>query len=252
MVPPPYASPEQIQSRVLTRKSDLYSFGICSYEMFKGQYHGMERDNSAWSNLSPTWYCQTRVSSTRPCRSCWQMFYGAPQPQSQQNAQLSATEIMRAIQSILKVPSNGLSAGANPDGWKVSDRDVEELLKRSFAQWSASDETYNLGLTKFALIHTKRKQLNLDVYQRFILSQALTYAYYDSQWWQAVRDPRARLAVAAKLLRKHNEGITGSHVNTPGRRLCHHRSTTGCPGKWPCLAGDGYQHRQRIPSPRDP
>src|SRR5215204_4843898 len=34
---PPYASPEQIQSRALTPKSDLFSFGILLYEMFTGQ-----------------------------------------------------------------------------------------------------------------------------------------------------------------------------------------------------------------------
>src|SRR4030095_12816257 len=34
---PPYASPEQIQSRALSPKSDLYSFGILLYEMFTGQ-----------------------------------------------------------------------------------------------------------------------------------------------------------------------------------------------------------------------
>ena len=34
---PPYASPEQIQSRPITPKSDIFSFGILLYEMFTGQ-----------------------------------------------------------------------------------------------------------------------------------------------------------------------------------------------------------------------
>src|SRR6185369_5019458 len=34
---PPYASPEQIQSRALTAKSDIFSFGVLMYEMFTSQ-----------------------------------------------------------------------------------------------------------------------------------------------------------------------------------------------------------------------
>jgi serine/threonine protein kinase len=50
---PPYAPPEQIQSKAITPKSDIFSFGILLYEMFTSQLPwngkkqlGMEQLNS--------------------------------------------------------------------------------------------------------------------------------------------------------------------------------------------------------------
>lgn len=209
---PPYASLEQIQSRALTHKSDLYSFGILLYEMFTGQlpWNGkkqlsVEQLNSKQELPDPREFNESLsfVLADVLRRAT------AADPMARPS---SAAEIMSIIQRIFSIPAQGPTVGANTDGWKVSDRDAEQLLKEAFARWTSTDETYNLGLTKFALVHTKRKQLNLDGYQRFMLSQALTYAYYDSQWWRAIRDPRERLAVSAKLLRKHNEGVTGRIV----------------------------------------
>ena len=209
---PPYASLEQIQSRVLTRKSDLYSFGILLYEMFTGQlpWNGKKQLSVEQLNSKQELPDPREFNESLPFVLADILRRATAADPTQRPA--SASEIMRAIQRIFNVPTDVQATGTHSDGWRVSDRDAEQLLQRSFAQWNSTDETYNLGLTKFALIHTKRKQLNLDGYQRFMLSQALTYAYYDNEWWQAVREPRERLAVSAKLLRKHNEGITGRIV----------------------------------------
>jgi hypothetical protein len=116
---------------------------------------------------------------------------------------------MRAIQRIFKIAPESLKVSENQNAWVVRDGDAEELLKGAFAQWKAMDETYKMGLTKLALIDLDREKINMDTYSHFILSQSLTYGYNDDRWWQAVRNPRKRIEVSLKLLRKHNEVITG-------------------------------------------
>jgi serine/threonine protein kinase len=209
---PPYAPPEQIQSKPMTTKSDLFSFGILLYEMFTGQLPwngkrqlGMEQLTSKQELPDPREFNDKlpfvladvlrRVTSADP-----------------EQRPPSAGEIMRVIRRIFSIPEEAPAVQKIFDGWVVRDEDVEEMLKHAFAQWKATDETFNLGLTKFALVDSKREKINMDLYKDFLLSQALTYAYHDDQWWLAVRDPRQRLAVSARLLRKHNETITGRIV----------------------------------------
>ena len=207
---PPYAPPEQILSKAITPKSDIYSFGILLYEMFTGQLPwsgkkqlGMEQLNSKQELPDPREFNDKlpplltdvlrRVTSAEP------------------NLRPPSTgEVMKAIQRIFNIESNIVEESY--DGWMVRDEDVEELLKRSYIQWKSTDETFNLGLTKFALINLKREKINRDMYSHFMLSQALTYGYNDDQWWLAVRDSRERLAVSLRLFKKHNEVITGRIV----------------------------------------
>jgi len=208
---PPYAPPEQIQMKAITPKSDIYSFGILLYEMFTGQlpWNGkrqlsMEQLNSNQELPDPREFNESlpslladilrRVTSADP------------------NLRPPSTgEVMRAIRHIFNIPADSVPIG-KIDGWLVRDEDLEELLKRAFAQWKSTDETYNLGLTKFALVNLERKKLNTDLFSHFMLSQALTYGYNDDRWWRVVRNPSERLAVSSKLLRKHNEVITGRVV----------------------------------------
>ena len=209
---PPYAPPEQIQSRAITPRSDIFSFGILLYEMFTGQLPwngkkqlGMEQLSSKQELPDPREFNENlpplltdvlrRVTSASP-----------------ELRPASAGEIMRAIQRIFNVPIDPAPDGNIENQWMVLDKDVEEMLQRAYVQWKSTDETYNLGLTKFALVNLKREKINMDAYSRFMLSQALTYAYQDDHWWLAVRDPSERLAVASQLLKKHNEVITGRVV----------------------------------------
>ena len=206
---PPYAPPEQIQSKAITPKSDIFSFGILLYEMFTSQLPwngkkqlGMEQLNSKqelpdpreFNNNLPLLLIEVlrRATSADP----------ALRPSS-------TGEVMRAIRRIFNIESDFQLDEKKLEGWMIRDNDLDELLKRTFKQWQASDETYNLGLTKFALINLERKKINTDLYSNFMLSQALTYGYNDDKWWVTVGNPRERLAVSSKLFKKHNEVITG-------------------------------------------
>ena len=209
---PPYAPPEQIQSRAITPKSDIYSFGILLYEMFTGQLPWNGKKQLSMEQLSS----QQELPDPREFNDNLPFVLAdvlrritSANPDSRPP---SAGEVMQVIRRIFNIPAESLPVRKSLDGWVVRDEDIEEMLKRAFVQWKSTDETYNLGLTKFALVNLKREKLNTDVYSHFMLSQSLTYAYNDEQWWRAVRDPRARLAVSSRLLRKHNEIITARIV----------------------------------------
>ena len=206
---PPYAPPEQIQSRAITPKSDIFSFGILLYEMFTGQLPwngkkqlGMEQLSSKQELPDPREFNE----NLPPLLTDVLRRVTSPNPELRPP---SAGEIMRAIPRIFNVSLEPAADGNSENKWMVLDGDVEEMLQRAFVQWKSTDETYNLGLTKFALVNLKREKISMDMYGQFMLSQALIYAYQDDHWWLAVRDPSERLAVASQLLKKHNEVITG-------------------------------------------
>jgi len=205
---PPYSPPEQIQMRSITPKSDIYSFGVMLYEMFTGQlpWNGkrqlsMEQLNSDQELPDPREFNE----SLPPVLTNILRSTTSADPTSRPS---SAGEIMQALQRIFKISPDVLPVPKS-NGWVVHDGDAEVLLRSAFTQWQAMDDTYKMGLTRLALVDLDREKINMDTYSHFILSQALTYGYNDDRWWPAVRDPRERIAVSLKLLRKHNEVIAG-------------------------------------------
>jgi hypothetical protein len=190
----------------------LFSFGILLYEMFTSQLPwngkrqlGLEQLTSQQELPDPREFNDKLPSVlTDILRRVTAADLDLRPP--------SGAEIMRMIRRIFSIPDEAVPTRKRLDGWVARDEDVAEMLKRAFTQWKTTDETYNLGLTKFALVDAKRTAINTDAYNDFLLSQALTYAYHDDQWWQAVRDPRERLAISSRMLRKRSEGITGRIV----------------------------------------
>lgn len=209
---PPYASPEQIQSRALTPKSDLYSFGVLLYEMFTGQlpWNGKKQLSLEQLNTDAELPDPREFNENLPFVLTDILRRVTRADPNQRPA--SAGEVMRALRRIFNIADEAVAIQTDTAGWKVQPADVENLVQRAFAQWNSTTETYNLGLTKFALIDAQRERINVQPHTRFLLSQSLTYGYHDDQWWRAVRDPRERLAVATSLLRKRNESITGRIV----------------------------------------
>ncbi|HKI53647.1 MAG TPA: serine/threonine-protein kinase [Anaerolineales bacterium] len=210
---PPYAPPEQVLSKAITPRSDIFSFGIMLYEMFTGQLPwggkkqlGMEQTHSKQEIPDPREFNENlpdqlvdvlkRVTSADP-----------------QLRPRSANEVMKMLYYIFKTSPENLSVSTEQDKLGIDNDDIEEMLSYGLERWHATNGTYNLGLTKFTLIDMGREKINLQVYSRFMLSQALTYGSNDDQWWSIVDNPRERLVVATELLHKKNESITARVIN---------------------------------------
>jgi serine/threonine protein kinase len=204
---PPYAPPEQNRLKEITPKSDIYSFGILLYEMFTGQLPwngkkqlGMEQLHSDQEIPDP---CE--INPDLPSRMVDVLRrVTAADPDMRPR---SAGDVMKMVYYIFGIPYEPLSSPEPQDEHALQKRDVDELLWQGLAQWKATEGTYNLGLTRFALIDLERANINVEMFGNFLLSQSLTYGYKDDQWWPAVDDPRERLSVSSFLLRKDNETI---------------------------------------------
>jgi len=205
---PPYASPEQIQLKAITPRSDIYSFGILLYEMFTGQLPwngkkqlGMEQTHSKQKIPDPREFndelpdhlakALRRITSANP-----------------QLRPRTAGETMEMLHSVFETTTKPQPEETLHDNLITPDKEIEELLKHGMERWESTNGTYNLGLTKFALIDLERVKIDLKVYSHFMLSQALTYGYNDDQWWFLVNNPSERLAISSALLQKKNEAVT--------------------------------------------
>jgi serine/threonine protein kinase len=205
---PPYAPLEQIQLKAITHKSDIFSFGILLYEMFTGQLPwngkrqlGMEQTHSRQEipdprefneNLPPqVWDVLRRVTSALPGER-----------------QNSAGEVMKMLDYIFKTTPESLPKVETSKKTTPQNTDAEELLKVGLSRWESSNGTYNLGLTRFALIDLNREKVNTELFGRFMLSQSLTYGHNNDEWWKTVNSLKERLIVSSQLLGKHNDAIT--------------------------------------------
>ncbi|MDQ3004266.1 MAG: serine/threonine protein kinase [Chloroflexota bacterium] len=206
---PPYASPEQVSSKEITSKSDIFSFGILLFEMFTGQLPwngkrqlGIEQLHSEQELPDPREY----VTGLPPLITDVLRRVTSVNPELRPR---SATEVMRMLYYVFNIPAESMQAEIQHDESTARNNDVEELLKHGLTQWESTNGKFNLGLTKFALIDSEEMKIDTDTFNRFMLSQALTYGYHDDQWWTTVNNPRERLMVSSALLGRENDAITG-------------------------------------------
>lgn len=200
---PPYAPPEQLQMKAITPQSDIFSFGILLYEMFTGQLPwngqkqlGMEQTHSDREIPDPREFNENIhpdvVTILRKATAA--------------NAELrpaTSGVIMQMLQQVLGMSSLTISTEV-PDEIE----NAKTILETGVEQWNATNGTFNLGLTKFALVDLHHENVTTDLQKRFALSQALTYGYSDETWWKIVSHLKDRLAVTSILLKKKNETIT--------------------------------------------
>ena len=205
---PPYAPPEQIRSQEITTKSDIFSFGILLFEMFTGQLPwngkrqlGVEQLHSSEQLPDP---CEYVAGLPRPITDALRRVTSAD-PDLRPR---SAGEVMKMIAYIFKVPAESLQENKRYEESVARRKDAEELLRNGLAQWESSKGSFQSGLTQFALMDLQLEKSNSEPFNRFMLTQALTYGYNDDEWWARVSNPRERLLVSSALLAKENEFIT--------------------------------------------
>jgi len=204
---PPYAPPEQNRLKEITPKSDIFSFGILLYEMFTGQLPwngkkqlGMEQLHSKQELPDPR-----ELNASLPPRMVDVLRRAtAADPALRLR---SAGDVMKAIYYIFDIPYTPPPDGNAYDERLARKKDIDELLWQGLTQWKATNGTYNLGLTRFALVDLERRNISTEMFGSFLLCQALTYGYKDDEWWSAISDPRERLSVSSILLRRENETI---------------------------------------------
>ena len=211
---PPYAPPEQNRMKEITPRSDVYSFGILLYEMFTGQVPWNGKKQLGIEQL----YSRQEIPDPRDLEpdlppQLVDVLRRATAADPDQRPR-SAGEVIRMLRQVFNFPEEQISEEQDDDGQAARKRDVAELLRLGIAQWEATEGMFNLGLTRFALVDLERRRINREKFGSFLLSQALTYGYMDEEWWSAVSDPRERLTVSAKLLRKENDTIA--------LRILHH------------------------------
>ena len=206
---PPYASPEQVSSKEITTKSDIFSFGILLFEMFTGQLPwngkrqlGIEQLHSQQELPDPREYVTGLPS--RITDVLRRVTHVNPDLRPR-----SASEVMRMLYYVFDIPAESARAEIQHDESAARNKDAQELLEHGLTQWESTNGKFNLGLTKFALIDSEGRRIDSDNFNRFMLSQALTYGFHDDQWWTTVRNPRERLMVSSALLGRENEAITG-------------------------------------------
>ncbi len=206
---PPYSSPEQHAMKVMSRQSDIYSFGIMLFEMLTRQL--------PWNGEKILGIQQlySREELPDPARINPQLPAGlAPVLRQMTNANPasrpdSAGEALGEVCLVFGMEPPPLRADRSMGEPENRELDAQELLKLSLTRWGPHKDTMPLRLTDFALIEMERKQSKLAATapeaQRYFLHSALFFGLDDDEWWNRVEDAALKMEVASFLIGTGNE-----------------------------------------------
>jgi serine/threonine protein kinase len=215
---PPYSPPEQHSLRQLTKKSDIFSFGVMIYEMFTGQL--------PWGGTKVLGLQQLFTEEVIPDPAAvnpgvppgvWQVLkvMTAADPVTRyETASLCMEKLFAAFGLIVPRQPSPFSASYKPE------EDAANLLETCLKNWSIGEGGACLSLTSYAFVDLEtRKSSNLQSQKiaPFMLQNALFFGYDDAYWWSVVSDPSDRLAISLGHLRQKNLVV--------GRRVIRHLAT---------------------------
>src|SRR5271157_103412 len=209
---PPYAPPEQLSLKAMTRQSDIFSFGILLFEMFTRQ---VPWDGERILGIQQLY---SREELPDPCKINSQLppdlvkvlrrmtdANPASRPES-------AGEALRDICLVFGLDPPPLRSNRSAGEFENQEIDAKELLKRNLNGWDSLGDTVLFNLTHFALIEMEHRNSELDVAsietQRYFLHSALVFGLDDDYWWTKVEDASLKMDVASSLISTHNDAIT--------------------------------------------
>ncbi len=210
---PPYAPPEQHSLRQLTKKSDIFSFGMMIYEMFTGQL--------PWDGTKALGLQQLFSSDEIPDPAAinpaippgvWQVLrvMTSADPSARfETASICIQKLFAEFGRAVPQQTSPFSPGYTPG------EDAANLLKNCLQNWIPGAGGTCLALTVFAFVDLEvRKNLNLlnPQLEKFMLQNALSLGYDDAFWWSKVADPSDRLEISLGLLRQKNLAVGGRVV----------------------------------------
>ncbi len=209
---PPYAPPEQLAMKAMTRQSDIFSFGILLFEMFTRQVPwdgerilGIQQLYSREELPDPC-----KINSQLPpdlAKVLRRMTDANPASRPE-----SAGEALRDICLVFGLDTPPLRSDQSAGEFESRETDAKELLKRNLNGWDSQGDTVLFNLTHFALIEMEHRNSELDVAsiqtQRYFLHSALVFGLDDDYWWTKAKDIPMKMDVASSLISTHNEATT--------------------------------------------
>jgi serine/threonine protein kinase len=220
---PPYAPPEQLAMKAMSRQSDIFSFGVMLFEIFTRHLPwdgekilGIQQLYSREELPDP---CDINPQLPPDLAKVLRLMTDA-NPASRPG---SAGEAMRKLYFAFGMDPPQLRSDQTGDKSLIHDIDAQELLQRSLMRWDPQGDTVALNLTHFALIEMEHKQATaaattLDM-QRYFLHSALVFGLDDDYWWTKIEDVVLKMNVASALISRDDAAITarvmGHLLNDP-------------------------------------
>ncbi len=214
---PPYAPPEQLATKAMTKQSDIFSFGVLLFEMFTQHLPwdgekilGIQQLYSKEELPDP---CEINPRLPPDLTKVLRRMTDSNPASRPESAGEALRELCLGFGLEPPPLRSDQFAGESE---KREEMDARELLNRSLIRRESHGDTVVLNLTNFALIEMEHKKSEIVVAptdtQRYFLHSALVFGLDDDYWWGKVEDVALKMDVASSLIGTHDDAITARVV----------------------------------------